>query len=501
MTRRGFIHCVFPDRKETAVLVDEGKYVKFGSDEEIRRITGFDEVVDLNGMHVYPGFVNADTSLLALGMRETWLDLSLFRDTESVVSKIEAWRKKEEEGWLIGFGLDLSKENILITSKQLDACSEGRPAVLFNEDFTAALVNASALEHGGLKADTACADGVIDYERGVLKDGALAAVKEAMKSLSVEEIQSCILKGAKAALSHGCTTVGSDDFLISGTDFRPVLDAYEKLSYQERLPIRVREQCRFDTEKEFASFLDDGYTFLVGNDFFMIGALRISADGSPLAHGSLFTEGNGPQDGHAVLDEDALHTWTALANRFNMPFLIEAHGDAAIDRVLSVLETEVYEGNPLKDGLAGMEYARKDQIKEILEKKYRVLLRPGLIHSHADLFVDRVSAFPLRTLYDLSAVGDGLAMHPLSPLETVTVMKERKGSDGRPVNPSEALTRQDALHLLRKGNADALFLSKDYGSFEEGQKADFTVIDPDPLTDSNARVIMTVVNGETGFER
>ena len=80
--------------------------------------------------------------------------------------------------------------------------------------------------------------------------------------------------------SHGITCVGSDDFLSATENYKDILNLYEKLSYQGRMNVRVNEQCQFNSPKEFAGFLDEGYTTDVGNDFFRIGPLKLITDGS-----------------------------------------------------------------------------------------------------------------------------------------------------------------------------------------------------------------------------
>ena len=55
--RRGFINSRIWNSEATAFLIDEGRFIKLGTNEEITKLTGADELIDLNGMFVVPGFV------------------------------------------------------------------------------------------------------------------------------------------------------------------------------------------------------------------------------------------------------------------------------------------------------------------------------------------------------------------------------------------------------------------------------------------------------------
>jgi predicted amidohydrolase YtcJ len=74
------------------------------------------------------------------------------------------------------------------------------------------------------------------------------------------------------------------------------------------------------------------------------------------------------------------------------------------------------------------------------------------------------------------------------------------------MNPEECMSVEQALESYTNKGAEAFFVADRFGSIKEGNYADFVVLDQD-LTRVPAesihktKVLMTVMNGETVFER
>ena len=83
----------------------------------------------------------------------------------------------------------------------------------------------------------------------------------------------------------------------------------------------------------------------------------------------------------------------------------------------------------------------------------------------------------------------------------------RRSLDGTAaMNPSECMDLQQAMRSYTLSGAEAFFSSDNIGSLEEGKYADFAVLDRDitKLREDEihtAKVMMTVMNGETVFEK
>ena len=86
------------------------------------------------------------------------------------------------------------------------------------------------------------------------------------------------------------------------------------------------------------------------------------------------------------------------------------------------------------------------------------------------------------------AAGVPLAIHsdapvtPLGPLFTAWCAVNRVTPKGRVLGASERLTVMQALHAITLGPASTLKLDHEVGSIECGKRADFCILDDDPLT-------------------
>ena len=70
---------------------------------------------------------------------------------------------------------------------------------------------------------------------------------------------------------------------------------------------------------------------------------------------------------------------------------------------------------------------------------------------------------------------------PLGPLFTAWCAVNRKTASGRTLGEQEKISVADALRTITLGAAYTLRLDAEVGSIEVGKKADFAVLEDDPL--------------------
>ena len=293
---------------------------------------------------------------------------------------------------------------------------------------------------------------------------------------------------------------------------------FEKLSYQGRLNIRINEQCQFPSPKEFASFLDEGYTTDVGNDFFRIGPLKIITDGSLGGRSAAMLKpySDDPENtGVMAMDEEEIETFVRLANSFNMPTIAHAIGDRAAETMLDIFSDTVLEGNPLHHGLVHCQIMNASQLKRILKMKLSCYIQPQFIDSDAPILEKRCGkkraseSYPFRSLYEgtLTSGGSDSPVELPDPLAGITFACTRKSLfDGSEMNQNECLSIEQAIDLFTEKGYEQLFMNDRFGKIQEGYAADFTVIDrdimnADPSEIKDAKVMMTVIDGITVFEK
>lgn len=519
--KKALINVEIYQNNADAILIEEDKICCVSSKEEIlKQIEDTDEVIDLNGMFVLPGFVDSHMHLLELGFYLSCVQLSSCTSLLSMKDKFEAKLKTLKEGdWLIARGYNEEKfvgEKKKPTRQFLDAISKDVPICVTRACGHSMSCNTKALQLAGITEASSVDGGVIDYEQGIVEEMAINVVHDAWPKPDQSKLQEYILKGIECCNRYGVTTVGSDDFLSVTESYVDVLDIFEKMSYQEKLNVRVNEQCEFNDVDEFAKFLDEGYTFDVGNDFFRIGPLKLVADGSLGARSAAMSQPyHDAPDQKGVLNysQDELQTYVQLANKFNMPTIAHAIGDRAVDEVLQAYEGNVVEGNPLHHGLVHCQILRKDQIDKICKKKYSCYFQSLFIDADAPIVEQRVgksltaTSYPYRTLYENTIASNGSDSPVEMPdaLYGIELAVTRKSKEAC-MNSDECMNIEEAIDSYTIAGAKQLFMDDKIGKIEEGYYADLVVIDTNiakiPAEKIHeAKVMMTFMNGEIVFER
>ncbi len=161
--RHGVIHSP-ADPFAEALLVDDGVVVWLGADDTADgMVDRADEVVDLDGALVAPGFVDAHAHVLETGFALDGLDLSVSAGVHSLADALAAVRRAVQSARaagshaqgapLIGHGWDEQAwpEGRAPTREELDAAADGAPLYLARADVHSAVVSTSFAEVVGLR--------------------------------------------------------------------------------------------------------------------------------------------------------------------------------------------------------------------------------------------------------------------------------------------------------------------------------------------------------------
>ena len=518
---KAFIHADLYGRKEDAFLIDGERFCRFGTSEEIEaQLAAEDELTDLHGAFVSPGFHDSHCHLLEFGRYLENVPLHSCRSTEEVCRLLSRRLSELPEGsWLAGRGFNEESFEVpgMPERKDLDAVSKDVPIVVTRICGHKMVVNSKALELAGMDENTVMEGGIVDAEHGFLEETAVTAMHNVMPDETEESIRRSILRGQKELNRYGITAVGSDDFVSLADDWRLVLKVFSSMAYKGELTVRVNEQCEFPSLEEYAKFLDEGYTTDVGDDLFRIGPLKLITDGSLGARTAALKEpySDDPQKiGYLLMPLEELQKWVELGARFNMPSICHAIGDEAVASVLDLLEEVNLPGNPLHHGLVHCQIMSEDEIQKAIDMHLDCYFQSLFIDDDSAIVFDRVGAkraehsYPFKTLYEHVIACNGSD----APVELPNVMKgielavTRKSiATGDSMNPSECLSVAQALDSYTVKGAEANAVSDRYGSLKEGLYADFAVLSENPLNCDvtkihEIRVLMTVMNGETVYE-
>ncbi|MBL3592413.1 MAG: amidohydrolase [Synergistaceae bacterium] len=519
--------------RSVALAVAKGRLAAVGAEDDLSALTGpSPERIDLEGAFLLPGIVESHLHFSLLGFSLDQIQAH-WRPKEEILQavadrSVEARRRGD---WILGRGWnqEVWTPPLFPTRHELDRIVSDLPVYLERTCCHAAWVNGKALERAGIDAATADPEGgeIVRDERGeptgLLIDRAMELVTAKIPRPSREGHRRALLKAQERLLALGITTVcdmSTDsetivllDDLIKGGAFHLSFHGYGSPGIDGGL-----------FPDGYRSFLDRGP--LVGgcDGRLHLAGLKLFADGSLGARSAWMKEDYADRPGHRGHPRDGgegLYAVMAAATARGFQVATHAIGDAANALVLD-LYARLIEEHPQARSLRprlehGQNLAEAD-LDRIAPLGVVASVQP--VHATSDwaMAEERLGphrlagAYAWRDLLDrgvVIAAGSDAPVESPDPFEGIYAAVTRRDRRGRPEGgwqPRQVMTRREALRAFTAGGAWAVGAEGEKGSFDEGKRADFAVVDGDILTCPEEAirkmtVLRTVIGGETVFLR
>lgn len=519
-----------------ALAVKDGRIHKTGSNEEILSLKQENtKVINLDGKTVLPGFNDSHMHILSYGYSLTQVDLIGTNSIEDLKNRMSNHIKTnniEIGKWIKGRGWnhDYFKDNkVFPTRYDLDKVSQIHPILVTRTCGHVASVNSKALEIMGIKKGSPQIEGGhFDLDEngeptGIFREKALSQVYNSIASPNIHEIKDMIIAAISQMNRYGLTSAGTDDLgALPDNDYEKVILAYNELKNENKLNIRVYEQCLIPDFKEYENFIKKAYITGSGDEFFKIGPLKILLDGSLGARTAALNqpyEDDRENTGIITCSQDDLDKIVNLANKNDCQVAIHGIGDRAIEMGLLSIERAL-NSNKKQDHRHGIVHAQITNEK--IFNKFKDLdaiayIQPIFLDYDWSIVASRIGSERESTSYNWRAMidmGIHCAMGSDSPVETFDPMKgiyeavTRKDLTGKPKDgwlPEQALTVAQAIEGYTIEGAYASFEENIKGSIEDGKLADIVVLNKNPYSVNpdeikDIEVEMTIVNGEIVYE-
>ncbi|GAB5495810.1 MAG: amidohydrolase [Phycisphaerales bacterium] len=524
-----------------AFAVEDGMFAAVGTDDEIRGLAGDStKVIDLGGMTVLPGLIDAHGHMAGLGQLQLGVvDLSGTTSYEEVIERVVERAADTEPGeWILGRGWDNeSWENkSLPEHADLSEKVPDHPVWISRVDGHAALANARAMEIADVSAGTAVPEGgemLLDTEgnpTGVFVDNAEALIGRVLPAGGASGAD-LILAAQDMCLAAGLT--GVHDAGV-GPD---MIEVYMQLERDRKLAVRVHGMIHGrNAPKWFAE--NKPYH----GSFFTMRSCKLYIDGAMGSRGAWLLE---PYEDRPVGQDGEPYVGLAVSE----PGLIEeiardglekgyqvcAHaiGDRGNREVLDAYvrgESRAWNGlrpieapTPLKlaDARFRVEHAQlisPEDIGRFAALNVIPSMQPTHCTSDMRWVEERVGSIRADGAYawqSLLASGIPIAGGSDFPVEShnpflgLYAAVTRQNLDEEPAGgwrPLERMTREQALRSFTIDAAYAGFNEKSVGSIEVDKLADFIVIDRDYMTCqprdiADIVVLSTWIEGTAVFQR
>ncbi len=522
-----------------AVAVKDGKFLKVGSLDEMKKLSGAStKMIDLGGKTVVPGLIDAHCHPMeAMMMKETWVDCR-YPETPSVKETLEhitAWAKKAPKGeWIFAACVSASenkfKEKRLPTKEEIDIAAPDNPTLVTNGTHMG-IANTAALKKLGITK------GMTKLPHG----GSVILDKNGEPTGVLTDAQADVPFTPALAQLEKYYTKDIQEFWneYGFTSFMAITPAAALPVLQKIAEARIQPTIRYTTSvwtsangKDMPEDLTKLRMPPVSDPaWYRFGAIKVWIDGeNDCRTGFMY----GPYVGHFDTDSPGgrgtLVTPQAGADRFagiadknGVMCMMHCSGDEAIDIGLTA-----YEG-AAKSGAAptimriehfGMFQLTDSQLaraKAMEDKGFKISIQPTWLldlvkADYENMGAERTrTGFRFRSMIDAGlepAAGSdvtGIYLDNINPFLAIYAAVTRD-SDAGIFMPEEAVSVTEALKMWTVWAAKSMGELAVKGSIEPGKYADMTVLSDDIFTMpkeglKDVKTIKTIVGGVIVYEK
>ena len=466
--------------------------------------------VDGKGRVMLPGMIDAHAHVMGMGFAALSLDLSETTSLAQALEKIRTFvAEHPDRPWIVGRGWnqELWQLGRFPTAAELDAVTGNRPVWLERVDGHAGWANTAALKAAGVTAASKDpAGGKLERNadgspQGVFVDTAMELVNARLPAPRAEDRDVAFATAQQILFKRGVTAVA--DMGTSIEDWQ----AYRRAGDANRLYVRVMayaagvEQMSLIGGPGPSPWLYADRLRLNGVKLYLDGALGSRGAWLKAPYADAPTTSGLPQ-----LSETQLGNLMSRAAMDNFQIAVHAIGDKGNAAAIGAIDdlSATYKG----DRRWRIEHAQIVDPKDFARfGQNGVIASVQPVHQTSDrtmaearLGPDRLAgAYPWKSL---QAAGAKLAFGSDAPVEQAdpwagfAAAISRQGPDGQPTGgwqPQERVDRATALAAYTSGAAFAGFAEKRFGRLAPGLRADFIVVDTDPMSASPEQIRATKV--------
>lgn len=518
-----------------SVAVSNGKIIALGKYNDLDRlITPRTQIINLDGAMMTPGLIEGHGHFYGLGLAEMQLDLSSTESYEELIDMVSDAVKKARPGeWILGRGWHQSKWsdnkdsfiNGFQTHERLSEISKNNPVWLKHASGHAGFANERAMDIAGISSEIEFGFGgeiikdLSGKPTGVFNERAQGLISKHVDSNLGENSD---LKAIKLAVS-ACLENGITSFHDAGINGRTIEILREAIE-SDLLKVRIYAMLTSSDTTLLNTWYKKGPEIGTGNDFMTIRSIKINADGALGSRGAWLIDDYSDRPGHFGMPTQSMdYVYKVAKDGIQNGFQVNSHaiGDKANREILNQYEKVFNEFEDLsKDHRWRIEHAQHIHPLDIPRfGKLKVIASIQGIHMSSDRpwAIDRLgqkriveSAYVWRDLINNGAIlinGSDVPVEPINPIASFYASSTRKTLKGFPdggFEPSQKMTRIEALKSYTINAAYGAFEESKKGTIEIGKLADFTVFSQNLITIPDnkildTKVLYTIVNGKIEY--
>ena len=518
-----------------SVAINNGKIIALGKYKELDRlISPNTQIINLSGAMMTPGIIEGHGHFYGLGLAEMQLDLSTTETYQDLVDMVSDAIDKASPGeWILGRGWHQSKWsdsrdsfiNGFQTHDKLSEISPNNPVWLKHASGHAGFANKKAMDIAGVSNETEFGFGgeiikdLSGAPTGVFNERAQGLISKHVDSnLGVNSDLKAIELAVNACLENGITS-----FHDAGTSAETIEILRQSID-KNLLKVRIYAMLTSRDTTLLNTWYKKGPEIGSANDFLTIRSIKINADGALGSRGAWLIDHYSDRPGHHGMPTQSMeYVYKVAKNGILSGFQVNSHaiGDRANREILNQYEVVFNEFPDLaKDHRWRIEHAQHiDPVDIPRFGSLKVIASIQGIHMSSDRpwAIDRLGekriiegAYVWRDLINNGAIlinGSDVPVEPINPIASFYASSTRKTLKGFPeggFEPSQKMTRLEALKSYTINAAYGAFEENKKGSIEIGKFADFTVFSQNLITIPDdkildTKVLYTIVNGKIEY--
>ena len=484
-----------------AVCVEDGRIKAVGTEKEILKLKKEeDEIVDLEGKTMLPGFIDGHSHFAGTANSMTQCDLTNCTSFQEIIDAMKDFKEKRElsdDAWIVGCNYD---HNFLQEERHpdrfvLDKISETNPVLLVHASSHMGVTNSQGLKLQGIdeKAEDR-PDGRYgrvegtNTPNGYMEEKVFLEFQSKLPMTSLEELMHLMVEAQHLYASYGITTV--QDGMVG----KPLFQLLKAAAEMGILKLDIVGYVDIMT----ATDLMEQRNPYVGNyeKHLKLGGYKVFLDGSPQGKTAWMLEpyeGETEYCGYPIHSNETLRGYIETALDEGQQLLAHCNGDAAAEQYVSQFE-QALEARGQKESYRPVMVHAQLVRKEQLERMKKLGMMPSFFIAHTYYWGDiHRKNFGMERASRISPAKDALdcglkfTFHQDSPVVPPDMMRTVSCAVNRVTKSGQVLGEEEKISVLEALKAITVYGAYQYheeeikGTIAVGKNADFVVLEKNPL--------------------